>query len=250
LSCLWLHDVLFQCLAKVCCLVCDCLTLCFDATGRSVVVSVTAWHCVLILQEGLLSCLWLPDVVFWCYRKVCCLVCDCLTLCLMLQEGLLSCLWLPDVVLWCYRKVCCRVCDCLTLCFDASGRSAVLSVTAWRCVLMLQEGLLSCLTVIQNITLARNAFSSYPSGGPAQFASVSVSVFCHQLVPVVGLENGCKQWHLLSDVTLCQECIESRDAACVAGGPWRADRLDVDWPADVMERDEWTEMHAVLKFVH
>jgi len=47
---------------------------------------------------------------------------------------------------------------------------------------VLQEGLLSCLTVVQNITLARNAFSSYPSGGPAQFASVSVSISLFMLV--------------------------------------------------------------------
>jgi len=32
-----------------------------------------------------------------------------------------------------------------------------------------------------------------------------------------------------------------------AQSEWQA---DVDWLADVMERDEWTEMHAVLKFVH
>jgi len=46
-------------------------------------------------------------------------------------------------------------------------------------VLLVQEGLLSCLTVVQSITLARNAFSSYPSGGPAQFASVTVSLLTY-----------------------------------------------------------------------
>ena len=43
-------------------------------------------------------------------------------------------------------------------------------------IVVMQEGLLSCLTVVQSITLARNAFSEYPSGGPAQFASVCVSL--------------------------------------------------------------------------
>jgi len=57
-------------------------------------------------------------------------------------------------------------------------------------LLTLQEGLLSCLTVIQNITLARNAFSSYPSGGPAQFASVSVSLFYHQMMLVLASIKG------------------------------------------------------------
>ena len=38
-----------------------------------------------------------------------------------------------------------------------------------------QEGLLSCLANLRNITLSRNAFVSYPLGGPAQFCSVIVS---------------------------------------------------------------------------
>jgi len=40
----------------------------------------------------------------------------------------------------------------------------------------LQDGLLSSLTTLSSITLARNAFSSFPSGGPAQFCSVVVSI--------------------------------------------------------------------------
>jgi len=34
---------------------------------------------------------------------------------------------------------------------------------------------LSSLTALQSITLSRNAFTSYPAGGPAQFCSVTVS---------------------------------------------------------------------------
>lgn len=41
-------------------------------------------------------------------------------------------------------------------------------------VLQFQEGLLSSLTGLRYITLSRNAFQSYPSGGPAQFCSVYV----------------------------------------------------------------------------
>ena len=41
---------------------------------------------------------------------------------------------------------------------------------------ILQEGLLSNLTRLNPITLSRNAFQSYPSGGPAQFCSVYVSI--------------------------------------------------------------------------
>ena len=39
----------------------------------------------------------------------------------------------------------------------------------------LQEGLLSSLTQLESITLSRNAFTSYPSGGPSQFCSALVS---------------------------------------------------------------------------
>ena len=38
----------------------------------------------------------------------------------------------------------------------------------------LPEGLLSSLTSLQNITLSRNKFTSYPAGGPSQFCSAYV----------------------------------------------------------------------------
>ena len=38
-----------------------------------------------------------------------------------------------------------------------------------------QEGLLSSLTNLKSITVPRNAFQSYPTGGPSQFCSVEVS---------------------------------------------------------------------------
>ena len=41
--------------------------------------------------------------------------------------------------------------------------------------LLFQEGLLSSLSNLTSITLSRNKFEKYPTGGPSQFRSVYVS---------------------------------------------------------------------------
>ncbi len=43
-----------------------------------------------------------------------------------------------------------------------------------NCVSQLPDGLLSSLTNLSSITLARNQFASFPLGGPTQFTSVHV----------------------------------------------------------------------------
>ena len=46
-----------------------------------------------------------------------------------------------------------------------------------NCVSQLPDGLLSSLTNLSSITLARNQFASFPLGGPTQFTSVHVRIF-------------------------------------------------------------------------
>ena len=50
-----------------------------------------------------------------------------------------------------------------------------------NCVASLPDGLLAALDKISSITLSRNQFSTYPSGGPAQFVNITTLNMEHNM---------------------------------------------------------------------
>ena len=70
-----------------------------------------------------------------------------------------------------------------------------------------QEGLLSSLTNLKSITVPRNAFQSYPTGGPSQFCSVEVSGQLHVIFFFYNQNIHCgiqkKQNHILFALVMC-----------------------------------------------
>lgn len=65
----------------------------------------------------------------------------------------------------------------------------------------LQEGLLANLKNLTGLSLSRNCFTVFPSGGPQQFITVqvrslSLSKFVHSNLWHCGIDNGISKYHL------------------------------------------------------